>query len=223
MAATTATLTLAPGLVPEEEIQRRGGPCARVRLSTTLAATMSTSHTAISKFLSYVLRHEPQSIGLQLDSEGWASVAALIEGARRNGHDLDEALLQAVVAGSDKKRFALSDDGRHIRAVQGHSTASVALTFPERTPPAVLYHGTASRFLASILAEGLKPGARHHVHLSADIATARSVGQRYGTPVILTVDAARMHEQGHVFMQADNGVWLTAHVPVAFLRQAAGD
>jgi putative RNA 2'-phosphotransferase len=170
-----------------------------------------------SKFLSFVLRHEPQAIGLALDREGWAEIEALLDGANRHGRKLDRELVLAVVAGSDKKRFELSADGQRIRAVQGHSTTSVDREFDPREPPATLYHGTAARFVDAIRAEGLKPGSRHYVHLSADPETARAVGQRYGSPVVLTVDAARMHAQGHVFFRAENGVWLTAAVPAVFL------
>ena len=170
-----------------------------------------------SKFLSYVLRHEPHAIGLQLDAEGWGSISALIDGAARQGRSLDRQLIEQVVATSDKKRFELSADAMHIRAVQGHSTASVDRSFKPRQPPDVLFHGTASRFLDSIRREGLKPGSRHYVHLSADEQTARAVGQRYGSPAILTVDARLMHDQGFVFHQAENGVWLTATVDPQFL------
>lgn len=181
---------------------------------------MSKKLIGTSKFLSYVLRHEPQAIGLSLDSEGWAEVDALIAGAEAAGQALDVGLIQAVVSGSDKKRFALSSDGRRIRAVQGHSTDVVAIQHVTKEPPTLLYHGTATRFLDSILAEGLRPGRRHHVHLSADIATATAVGQRYGTPVVLKVDALRMQQQGFTFFQADNGVWLSDCVPPEFLLQA---
>lgn len=152
---------------------------------------MSDTHTRTSKFLSYVLRHEPQAIGLTLDREGWADVGVLIDKAKAVGQTLDRELIRAVVTNSDKKRFALSDDGQRIRAVQGHSTRDVAITHELRTPPAVLYHGTTQRFLAFILAEGLRPG-RHHVHLSERMETAVEVGWRYGEPVILRIDAAAM-------------------------------
>jgi putative RNA 2'-phosphotransferase len=177
---------------------------------------MSKHLTDTSKFLSYVLRHEPQAIGLTLTSEGWADIDALIAGAKAAGRELDLALIQAVVSSNDKKRFALSDDGLRIRAVQGHSSDSVAITHVARVPPTLLYHGTATRFLDSILAEGLRPGQRHHVHLSEDITTATAVGERYGKPVILRIEALRMHAEGFAFFQADNGVWLTERVPVAF-------
>lgn len=179
----------------------------------------SKTLTETSKFLSYVLRHAPESIDLQLDSEGWGDVDALLAGAARQGRVLDLAHLHAVVASNDKKRFGLSADGQKIRAVQGHSTETVDLQYVARVPPAVLYHGTATRFLASIGEQGLIAGTRHHVHLSQDPATAIAVGQRYGKPALLHIDAAAMQAQGLAFFQADNGVWLTRHVPVAFIRQ----
>ncbi|CAB3749585.1 MULTISPECIES: RNA 2'-phosphotransferase [Burkholderia] len=175
--------------------------------------------TRISKYLSYLLRHAPQAIGLQLDPEGWADLDELIAGAARHGHPLDRATIEAVCATNDKQRFALSEDGRRIRAVQGHSTAAVQRRYPAAQPPERLYHGTATRFLASIRAQGLKPGARHHVHLSADRQTALAVGSRYGVPVILEVDAQRMHRQGHTFFIAENGVWLTDAVPAEYLTE----
>ncbi|AOE63732.1 RNA 2'-phosphotransferase [Pseudomonas corrugata] len=172
-----------------------------------------------SKFLSYVLRHEPQAIGLQLDSEGWADIESLIAGAAEDGRPLNMDLIQAVVSSSDKKRFSLSDDGLRIRAVQGHSTGTVSLQHVEKEPPELLYHGTATRFLESIREKGLIPGSRHHVHLSQDMQTAIAVGQRYGKPVVLKVDALRMHQQGFKFFQAENGVWLTDHVPASLISE----
>lgn len=177
---------------------------------------MSKKLTDTSKFLSYVLRHEPHAIGLALDSEGWADIDALIAGAKATGQELDFELIQVVVGSNNKKRFALSDDNRRIRAVQGHSTDSVAIQHVAKEPPTYLYHGTATRFLGSILIEGLRPGQRHHVHLSEDIDTATVLGQRYGKPAILKVEALRMHQQGFKFYQADNGVWLSECVPASF-------
>lgn len=182
----------------------------------------ATDATGISRMLSYLLRHAPQSIGLQLDPEGWADIDELITGAARHGHRLDRATLETVCATNDKQRFALSDDGRRIRAVQGHSTPAVQRRYPAAQPPGRLYHGTATRFLDSIRAQGLKPGARHHVHLSPDIGTALAVGTRYGVPVILEVDAQRMHRQGHTFFVAENGVWLTDTVRAEFLKEMDG-
>lgn len=174
---------------------------------------MTKRHIEISKFLSYVLRHEPQVIGLALDREGWADIAALIAGAKQTGRELDEALIRAIAESSDKKRFAISEDGLRIRAVQGHSTGSVAIAYVDKVPPEFLYHGTTTRFLESILKEGLKPGERQHVHLSEDVQTATAVGQRYGKPVVLKIEALRMYQQGFKFYQAENGVWLTPACP----------
>lgn len=178
---------------------------------------MNKQLNELSKFLSYVLRHEPQAIGLVLDSEGWADIEALIAGANQSGKTLTRELLQHVVDTSDKKRFSLSEDGLRIRAAQGHSTESVAIQYPEKIPPEFLYHGTASRYLESIKKEGLKPGERHYVHLSEDEQTAIAVGQRYGKPVVLKIEALRMHQQGFKFFQAENGVWLVDAVPTTHL------
>ena len=171
-----------------------------------------------SKFLSYVLRHEPQAIGLSLDSEGWASVTALIDAASREGRNLTRELLEQVVHTNEKKRFSFSENGQNIRAVQGHSNPSVQLQLEEKQPPALLYHGTATRFVESINQKGLIPGSRHHVHLSEQLETAREVGQRYGTVVILKVNTPEMLAEGFKFFQAENGVWLTEQVPVRFLE-----
>ena len=175
---------------------------------------------ATSKLLSYVLRHRPDSIGLTLDEHGWASVAELLACLAAQGKPLERALLEQVVADNDKQRFAFSPDRTRIRASQGHSIA-VDLQLRAAEPPAVLYHGTASRFLKAILVSGLQPGARHHVHLSANIDTARRVGARHGFPAVLVVDAARMRKDGMVFYLSDNGVWLTAEVKPKYLGQAA--
>lgn len=171
----------------------------------------------ISKFLSYVLRHEPQSIGVDLDAEGWARIDSIIAGAVKKNQILNHELIRAVSNSSDKKRFAISDDSQFIRAVQGHSTKSVDLQHTKKQPPEFLYHGTSTRSLDSIQKQGLVKGSRHHVHLSRDIATALDVGQRYGKPTVLKIDALRMHNQGFSFFQAENDVWLTDTVPAEFI------
>jgi putative RNA 2'-phosphotransferase len=174
---------------------------------------------ALSKLLSFVLRHDPASIGLSLDREGWAKVDLLLEALERRGHRLDRAELEALVRESDKQRFALSADGALIRANQGHSV-EVELGYTPLAPPDVLYHGTVARCLPPIREHGLKKGARHHVHLSATRELAEAVGRRRGAPVVLEVDAARMAEQGHEFFRSENGVWLTSHVPPEFIRES---
>jgi putative RNA 2'-phosphotransferase len=170
-----------------------------------------------SKFLSKVLRHAPESVGLRLDEAGWVEVEALLAAARGAGVPLDRPTLERVVAGSDKQRFALSDDGSRIRANQGHSVP-VELGLRPVEPPEILFHGTADRNLDSIRGAGLRPGSRTHVHLSADEATAVTVGRRHGRPVVLRVHAGRMHADGHAFWRSDNGVWLAAAVPAGYLE-----
>jgi putative RNA 2'-phosphotransferase len=170
-----------------------------------------------SKFLSLILRHEPQRFGLKLDSAGWIGVTELLEAVNRNGISLTLDQLKHVVATNDKKRFEFSEDGQWIRASQGHSI-EVDLQYERQTPPELLYHGTPERFLESIRATGLNKGQRHHVHLSPDPQTATKVGQRRGRPVVLTIRSGEMHRQGHVFYRSANGVWLVDHVPVRFIE-----
>lgn len=170
-----------------------------------------------SKFLSYVLRHAPETIGLELDSDGWADIDLLILCASRNERVLDRNLLETVVKESEKKRFIISENKQHIRAAQGHSIRSVTLQHAQMVPPKFLYHGTATRFLESIYEKGLSPGARHHVHLSENPETAHSVGLRYGKAVVLKIEALRMHEMGFKFYKAENEVWLIDKVPAEWL------
>ena len=170
-----------------------------------------------SKLLSRVLRHHPRMLGLQLDANGWAEVSALLEGAAARGFaDLDYPTLQQVVATNSKQRFALSADGRRIRANQGHSMA-IDLGLAPQIPPDTLYHGTAEKSLEAIRNSGLKPMQRQHVHLSPDVTTAQSVGGRHGKAVVLTIRSGDMAAQGHLFFQSENGVWLVAEVPVDFI------
>jgi putative RNA 2'-phosphotransferase len=165
--------------------------------------------------LSFVLRHKPDAISLQLDAQGWVEISDLIEKASSE-MPLTPELIKQVVATNDKQRFSLSEDCRRIRANQGHSI-KVDLDLAPKTPPPVLYHGTTTRFLSSILEKGLLPGQRHHVHLSTDIETAAAVGQRHGKPVVLQVASGEMHQQGFTFLLSKNGVWLTKSVPNNFL------
>jgi putative RNA 2'-phosphotransferase len=170
----------------------------------------------ISKFLSLVLRHQPELIGIALDAQGFTSVEDLIAKSQRHGMRFSEAELKHVVAESDKQRFALSEDGNLIRANQGHSV-TVDLALEPVSPPDVLFHGTVAKFLDAIREKGLIKGKRHHVHLSPDEATANTVGSRRGKPVILTINSARMHAEGLLFYHSANGVWLTDHVPPGYI------
>ncbi|UCF96943.1 MAG: RNA 2'-phosphotransferase [Spirochaetaceae bacterium] len=169
-----------------------------------------------SKFLSLVLRHKPEAIGLQLDKNGWANVEELLSLSAEKGRNISMDMLLRVVRENDRHRFMFSPDGTKIRASQGHSI-SVDLDLEPRVPPEKLYHGTAIRFLSSIRENGLMSGKRHYVHLSLNPITAIEVGRRHGKPVVLTVFAMHMYTAGHEFYLSENGIWLTHHVPVSFI------
>jgi putative RNA 2'-phosphotransferase len=175
-------------------------------------------NTRISKYLSLVLRHAPEAAGITLDENGWTDVGILLKQLSRNGYAIAPAELDHVVTTNSKQRFIYDENRTRIRASQGHSVA-VDLAYAVSEPPAVLYHGTAEAFLSSIEKTGLDKRSRHHVHLSADDETARRVGQRHGKPVVLVVDAARMRVDGYTFFCSDNNVWLTEHVPTAYLQR----
>lgn len=169
-----------------------------------------------SKFLSLILRHRPEVIGLNLDDNGWASVEELLAKAPKGQMRISFEELKEVVDNNDKKRFAFSEDFTMICANQGHSL-KVDLKLEEKTPPGLLYHGTATHNIGSIKGQGLIKGQRHHVHLSADKETAMKVGGRHGKPVVLTIAAMNMYQSGIIFYQSENGVWLTDHVAVQFI------
>ena len=177
---------------------------------------VANRRTALSKLLSYVLRHDPGRFGLSLGAGGWVSIDDLLVRCREHGRPITREQLDHLVATNSKRRFAISEDGTMIRASQGHSVA-VDLGLAALEPPEVLYHGTVAPSLPAIRAEGLRKMERQHVHLSPDPETARVVGQRRGSPVVLRIAAAAMHRAGHVFHCADNGVWLTDHVPPSYI------
>lgn len=172
--------------------------------------------TRLSKFISLVLRHKPDEIGLALDSNGWAPVQMLLKRSASYGYKFTREELQEVVDKTDKKRFAFSGDGLKIRASQGHSVA-VDLAYMPQIPPEILYHGTASRSVSQILKSGLEKRSRTHVHLSLDKATALQVGGRHGKPVVLKVAAGKMQRDGYLFLLSANGIWLTDAVPAEYL------
>jgi putative RNA 2'-phosphotransferase len=178
---------------------------------------MSQRLITVSKFLSKYLRHDPAALGLTLEPGGWVLVNDVLAGAAKLRFAISREELQQVVAENDKQRFSLDESGAKIRANQGHST-EVDLQLAEAQPPPELFHGTVSKFLDAIMADGLKKMNRHDVHLSKDVETATKVGQRRGKPVILIVDSARMAADGYKFRLSENGVWLTDHVPVKYLR-----
>jgi putative RNA 2'-phosphotransferase len=178
---------------------------------------MEIKNVEISKFLSRILRHEPGAIGLTLDSEGWANISSLINCAKKHRRLLSLELIQEIVKSSDKKRFVISNDGKCIRAVQGHSINTVSISYLQKKPPEFLFHGTATRFVNSILSEGLNPKARQYVHLSCNEISAYQVGCRHGKPAVILVKAIQMHEKGFIFFLSDSGVWLTKMAPPEFL------
>lgn len=177
---------------------------------------MADKYTKTSKFLSLVLRHEPETVGLTLGEGGWVRVDELLEAMRRHGKSLTLAQLKELVATNDKQRFAFSPGEQMIRASQGHSV-EVELGYDPAEPPAVLYHGTAERSVEGIRRDGIARRKRHAVHLSERTDTATAVGDRHGTPVVLEVAAGRMHADGFKFYRAANGVWLTEYVPAEYL------
>ncbi|MEM9776943.1 MAG: RNA 2'-phosphotransferase [Chloroflexota bacterium] len=175
----------------------------------------------ISKFLALILRHDPGRIGLELDPQGWANVDELLEKINRSRKwQLTRDDLENVVAEDNKQRYRLNSDKTQIRASQGHSI-QIDLGLEPVEPPAVLYHGTAKRFLNSIMDEGLVSKSRQHVHLSADVKTATTVGKRHGRPAILLINTQQMAADGHQFYLSDNKVWLTDHVPVKYITLLA--
>lgn len=172
----------------------------------------------ISKFLSKHLRHAPERLGLILDPGGWVGVEALLAACAADRFPVGRDELEAVVATSDKQRFSFDPTNSRIRANQGHS-AAVDLQLDPVAPPDVLYHGTTAGAADPIERTGLSKMTRHHVHLSADVATARAVGARRGAPVVFTIDAAAMARSGFAFFRSANGVWLVDSVPPEYLRR----
>ncbi len=167
----------------------------------------------LSKRMSYILRHEPGSVGLTLAPGGWVEVEDLIHALKMSREIVDE-----VVFTNDKQRFEYSEDAKQIRARQGHST-QVDLQYESANPPDLLFHGTATRFVQSIFEKGLIKGQRHHVHLSIDRETMIAVGRRHGKPVVLEVNAKQMVDEGNQFFVTGNHVWLTDHVAPKYLRE----
>jgi len=176
--------------------------------------------TSASKFMSLVLRHAPQKAGITLDQNGWADAGALVAAMCRSGHNVTIEALEDIVAADGKQRFRFNGDHTMIRASQGHSV-DVDVEPREAVPPAVLYHGTATKYIQAIRGGGLIPKSRLYVHLSGDAETAAKVGGRHGEAVVLTIDSARMAEDGFRFYLSDNGVWMTKGVPTEYISQSS--
>lgn len=167
--------------------------------------------------LAYMLRHSREPLYASLDG-GWASVDTVIEALRERFPEMNRAYLEQIVAMDKKGRYAFDPAGEYIRANQGHSIPGVVVDMRRAVPPEILYHGTATRFLPAIQAEGLKPMNRQFVHISSVYETAVNVGSRHGQPVVLLVQAGDMAREGYEFFLSANGVWQTKEVPAKFLK-----
>ncbi len=170
----------------------------------------------LGPFISLILRHKPETIGVTMDPKGWVDVNELIEGINKAGKNITREKLDNIVETNNKRRYEYSEDGKQIRAAQGHSI-NIDAQPEEKTPPVVLYHGTAKQYLPNILKEGLTPQKRIHVHLSDDIQTASQVGKRHGELVVLEIDTQALYVKGHKFYKSANNVWLTSHIPVEYV------
>lgn len=172
----------------------------------------------LSKFISLILRHKPETIGITLDEHGWADVKELIDGINHSpGNKIDMETLEEIVRTDEKQRYSFNEDHSRIRANQGHSI-SVDVELEERIPPAILWHGTGEKYTASIDSQGLIPKGRLYVHLSKDPQTAEQVGRRHGKPVIYRIDCKKMSEDGYRFFLSANGIWLTKAVPPEYMQ-----
>jgi len=172
----------------------------------------------VSKYMSLILRHKPETIGITLDEHGWANVEELISGIAKD-NEFNMEILEEIVRTDEKQRYSFNEDKSLIRANQGHSIP-VDVELEEKIPPEILWHGTGEKYVASIDETGLIPKSRLYVHLSKDEDTAIKVGSRHGKPVIYHVLAKQMHDDGYKFYISANGVWLTKEVPVKYLRKA---
>ena len=173
--------------------------------------------TEISKYIALILRHKPETIGIKLDEHGWANVEELINGIHAQ-YSFSKEDLQEIVSTDNKQRYSFNEDKTLIRANQGHSIP-VDVELKKVTPPDILWHGTAEKYVHSIEQEGLISKSRLYVHLSADMATARIVGARHGKVVIFQINAKQMYEAGYEFYKSVNGVWLTKKVPLNYLHK----
>ena len=179
----------------------------------------SDKNNNTSKFISLILRHKPETIGITLDEHGWADVQELIDGVNQSeGHILDREILEEIVRTDEKQRYSFNEDHTLIRANQGHSIP-VDVELEEQTPPDILWHGTGEKYVSSIDVQGLLPKSRLYVHLSSDIETAKNVGSRHGKPVIYEIQSREMSADGYPFYLSANKVWLTKEVPVKYIKK----
>ena len=203
--------------VSRETLLGQGSSLEKYKKVTKKAMNRKQSLTSTSRFLSLILRHKPEIIGITLDEHGWADVDALIAGIGET-RDFDQKTLEEIVRTDEKQRYAFNEDKTKIRANQGHSIP-VDVELTRKTPPDVLYHGTGEKYVSAINERGLMAKSRLYVHLSTDTQTAKKVGSRHGRPVIYSVDCQRMIEDGHDFYLSANGVWLTKAVPAIYIKR----
>ena len=171
----------------------------------------------MGKFISLILRHKPETVGITLDEHGWANVDELISGIAKRQY-FDMSMLEEIVATDSKQRYSFNEGKTLIRANQGHSI-SVDVELEKAMPPEYLYHGTGEKYVSSIVVQGLLPKSRLYVHLSSDNNTAKKVGARHGKPVEYRISAGKMAEDGYAFYKSVNGVWLTKEVPVEYFKR----
>ena len=172
----------------------------------------------LSVFIRLILRHKPDTIGITIDEYGWANVKELIDGINNSGRTINMDILEEIVWTDEKNRYSFNKDKTKIRANQGHSIP-VNVELKEKTPPDILYHGTATRFLENIKQQGIKSMSRLYVHLSKDQETAFKVGDRHGKSVVLIIDAKRMHNDGIKFYLSENNVWLTKYIDSKYIKE----
>lgn len=180
---------------------------------------MAKDRTSLSRFISLILRHRPEAIGIALDEHGWANVPELIDGIKAAGNEFDMDILEEIVRTDDKQRYSFNEDKTLIRANQGHSIP-VDVELPVTEPPEILWHGTGRKYEESIDAQGLIPKSRLYVHLSGDMETAEKVGVRHGKLLLYRVKSGQMQRDGYAFYRSVNGVWLTKAVPAAYLEKS---
>lgn len=182
---------------------------------------MTKDEKETSKYISLILRHKPETIGISLDEHGWADVQELIKGVSKT-HPLNMESLVRIVEEDEKQRYSFNNDNTLIRANQGHSIP-VDVELEEVVPPEILYHGTGEKYVSSIDKQGLIPKSRLYVHISGDEDTAISVGRRHGKPVVYRIRSGEMHRDGFIFFRSVNGVWLTKEVPAKYLEKVVSE
>ena len=169
---------------------------------------------SLGKFISYILRHHPETVGIEVDEHGWADTEDLINGIAKT-RNFNMQMLEEIVRTDSKQRYSFNEDKTLIRANQGHSIP-VDVELEQKNPPEILWHGTAEKYVESINQIGLIRKSRLYVHLSKDYETAKTVGSRHGKPSVYQVNAKKMAADGYPFYLSVNGVWLTKEVSVRY-------